>query len=103
MDTQNVACPRGPVLCSLTRKEALTRVDNAEAPEGVILSDISQTHKDKRCVTHLQEVPGGVRATETAHRTPGARAGGGGVLHGESQFGKMESSGNASGEGCATV
>ena len=45
--------------------------------EDIMLSDISQTQKDKYLVIHLPEVPGGVRSIGRGSRWWGPEAGGG--------------------------
>lgn len=63
---------------------------------GLKLSTLSQTQRDRACVTHSSEAP---KETDG-----GARRGEEGVLNGtELQFGRMEGSGEGGGDGCTTA
>ena len=72
-----------------------------------MLSDISQTQKDKYFVIHLPEASGGVRSVGTGSRWWGPEAGEGMgsecFLGTEVQFGRWRNSGGGCGDGCMSM
>lgn len=52
----------------LRRKDILTHATTWTNLEDMMLSEISQTQKDKYCMIHLDEVPGAVKFIETGNR-----------------------------------
>lgn len=75
-------------------RSALKRGGNSGAREGVVLSDVSQTRKDKHGVVPLTRVPRVIRGTGTGKWVAGWGQGDRGAA------GKMGSPGDGGGDGC---
>ena len=85
-DKQNMVHPHNGILCSLKKEGHLTPAMTWMNLEVIMLSDVSQSQKDKYYLIHLHEVPGGARFIGTDSRTVGARGWGRGwegVFHGD--------------------
>lgn len=62
------------------RKEVLTRATAWTNLEDIPLSDTGQSQRDKSCMIHSREGPGGVSFIEIGSRMGGTRGWGEGVL-----------------------
>lgn len=68
---------------------------NTKNLEDAVLHEISQSQRDKYCISHVHEAPRGAKSTETGRRTAGARGWGRRVgswcsMETELQFCKMK-------------
>ena len=59
------------------QKAVLTQAAAGMTLEGIMLSDVSQTRKDKQCLIHSYKAPRAVRTIETESRIVGAGTEGG--------------------------
>ena len=66
MDKKNMVYAYHGMLFSLKKKEILTYTTTWMDLESIMLSEISQTEKDKYCmIPHIYEGPGGIKFIET--------------------------------------
>lgn len=101
-DPQNVVGPHAGAWPSLEEEGTSGSCYNVQAPEGVVLSEMSRTHKGEPCATPRRR---SLEEPEPQRRQAGRwepGLGAGGVFHGESVW-EDGNSGDDRGEGCTTA